>query len=131
MPFDGRILAGVSVLAAIAEGGSFSQAAEVLGRSPWGVSRAVARLEARIGIRLVKRTTRSVRLTDEGAKFYSQVAPLLEGIEEATTAASGSAHSVRGRLRVSVDPFFSHLVLAPRLGDFVARYPNLSIDVIN
>jgi DNA-binding transcriptional LysR family regulator len=130
MAFDGRLLAGVSVLAAIVEGGSFSRAAEVLGLSPSGVSRAVARLEARIGIRLVERTTRSVRLTDEGAQFYAQVAPLLEGIEEATAVASGSAHSVRGRLRVSVDPFFSHLVLAPRLVDFIDRFPNLTIDLI-
>src|ERR1700753_2128112 len=58
MPFDGRLLAGVSVLAAVIESGSFVRAAEMLGISASGVSRAIARLEARIGVRLLDRTTR-------------------------------------------------------------------------
>jgi DNA-binding transcriptional LysR family regulator len=118
MTFDGRLLSGVSVLAAVVEGGSFVRAADALGLSASGVSRAVARLEMRIGIRLLDRTTRSLHLTDEGSRFYQQVAPMLEGIEDAATQASGSAAAVRGRLRVNVDPFFSRLVLAPR-----SRFP--------
>jgi DNA-binding transcriptional LysR family regulator len=70
MSFDGRLLANVSVLAAIVEGGSFSRAADVLGLSPSGVSRALGRLESRIGVRLFDRTTRSVTLTDEGRRLY-------------------------------------------------------------
>ena len=79
MTFDGRLVSGVSVLAAVVEGGSFVKAAEALGLSASGVSRAIGRLEAWIGVRLLDRTTRSLHLTDEGRRFYQQVAPLLEG----------------------------------------------------
>jgi DNA-binding transcriptional LysR family regulator len=80
MAFDGRLLAGVSVLAAAVESGSFVRAAEVLGLSASGVSRSVSRLESRIGVRLLDRTTRALHLTDEGARFYEQVVPHLDGI---------------------------------------------------
>lgn len=130
MPFDGRLLAGVTVLAAVVESGSFVRGAETLGISASGVSRAVARLEARVGVRLLDRTTRSVTLTDEGRRFYEQVGPLLTGIEEAATAASGSSSIVRGRLRVDIDPFFSRLVLAGHLGKFIGRYPELTLELI-
>ncbi|MDL2399021.1 LysR family transcriptional regulator [Rhizobium mayense] len=128
--FDGRLLNGVSVLTAVVEGGSFVRAAEVLGLTPSGVSRAVSRLETRIGVRLLDRTTRALRLTDDGARFYEQVVPLLSGIEEAATTVAGVAQSVRGRLRINVDPYFSRLVLAPRLGSFLDLYPDLQIEIL-
>ena len=130
MAFDGRLLAGVSVLTAVIEGGNFVRAAQALGITASGVSRAVARLEARVGVRLLDRTTRSVSLTDEGRRFYEQVRPCLSGIEEAATEASGAASLVRGRLRVNLDPLFSRLVLAGKLGRFLARYPELSLELI-
>ncbi len=83
-----------------------------------------------MGVRLLDRTTRSVTLTDEGRRFYQQVAPLLAGIEEAAILASGSAGVVRGRLRVNIDPFFSRLVLAGQLADFLDRYPELTLELI-
>lgn len=130
MAFDGRLLAGVSVLAAAVEGGSFVRAADALGLSASGVSRAVARLEARLGIRLFDRTTRSLKLTDAGARFYREVGPLLEGIDNAAGAASGSAAVVRGRLRINVDPFFARLMLAPRLAELSKRYPELELEFL-
>jgi DNA-binding transcriptional LysR family regulator len=130
MSFDGRLLSGVSVLASVIESGSFTRAADALGLSASGVSRAIARLESRVGVRLLDRTTRSLTLTDEGRRFYEQVGPLLAGIEEAAILASGSAGVVRGRLRVNVDPFFSRLVLAAQLADFLDRYPELSLELI-
>jgi DNA-binding transcriptional LysR family regulator len=130
MAFDGRLLAGVSVLAAAVEGGSFVRAAEALGLSASGVSRAIARLEARLGIRLFDRTTRSLKLTDAGARFYREVGPLLEGIDDAAGAASGSAAVVRGRLRINVDPFFARLMLAPRLTELSKRYPELELELL-
>jgi DNA-binding transcriptional LysR family regulator len=130
MSFDGRLLAGVSVLSAVIEGGSFVRAAASLGVTASGVSRAVSRLETRVGIRLLDRTTRSLTLTDEGRRFYEQVGPLLAGIEEAATAAAGSANIVRGRLRVDIDPFFAHLILAPHLGTFFERYPDISLELV-
>ncbi|WP_337269485.1 LysR family transcriptional regulator [Oryzifoliimicrobium ureilyticus] len=128
--FDGRLLNGVSVLAAVVQSGSFARAAEALGLTASGVSRAVARLESRIGVRLLDRTTRSLRLTDEGARFYEQVVPLLGGIEEAAAFVVGTTQAVRGRLRINVDPYFSRLILAPKLGIFLDRYPDLQIEVV-
>jgi DNA-binding transcriptional LysR family regulator len=110
--------------------GSFVRAAESLGITQSGVSRAVARLEQRIGIRLFDRTARAIALTDEGRGFYQQVKPLLTGIEDAATDAAGSAAAVRGRLRVNVDPFFARFVLAPRVGKFLEAHPELSLEII-
>jgi len=130
MSFDERMLNGMGVLSAIVDSGSFAAAGEVLDMSQSGVSRSVARLEARLGIRLFDRTTRSVKLTDEGRRFYEQIVPLLSGLEEAAASASQGASAVRGRLRVNIDPFFSCLFLGPRLGAFVEKYPELQLDLI-
>jgi DNA-binding transcriptional LysR family regulator len=131
MTFDGRILAGVGVLTAVVEGGSFVKAAELLGLTASGVSRAIGRLEVRLGVRLLDRTTRSVMLTDEGRRFYEQAKPHLVAIEDAAALASGAASAVRGRLKVDIDPFFLPLVLAGRLGAFCDRYPELSIEFVS
>src|SRR5580693_294209 len=130
MPFDGRILAGVGVLTAIVEGGSFVKGAELLGLTASGVSRAISRLETRLGVRLLDRTTRSVTLTDEGRRFYEEVKPHLNAIEDAAIVASGAVSAVRGRLRIDIDPFLLPLVLAGRLGAFCERYPELAIEFV-
>jgi DNA-binding transcriptional LysR family regulator len=130
MPFDGRILAGVSVLAAVVEAGSFVKAASLIGIGDSGVSRAISRLETRLGVRLLDRTTRSVSLTDEGRRFYEEVKPHLNAIEDAAIVASGAVSAVRGRLKVDIDPFFLPLVLAGRLGSFCDRYPELAIEFV-
>ena len=75
--FSAQLLEGVDVMAAVVDARSFGGAGEALAMSQSGVSRSVARLEARLGIRLFERTTRSVRLTDEGRRFYEQVMPLV------------------------------------------------------
>src|ERR1700691_3833369 len=113
MPFDGRILSGVSVLAAVVDGGSFVKAAELIGLTDSGVSRAISRLETRLGVRLLDRTTRSVTLTDEGRRFYEEVKPHLNAIEDAAIVASGTVSAVRGRL-----------------GAFCERYPELAIEFV-
>jgi DNA-binding transcriptional LysR family regulator len=130
MGFDGRLAGGMGVLAAVVDTGSFIRAAEVLDMSQSGVSRAIARLETRLGVRLFDRSTRSVKLTDEGRRFYEQIAPLLAGMEEAASMASGAVLQVRGRMRINVDPFFSRLMLAPRLGGFLAAHPELELDIV-
>src|SRR6267142_5300397 len=130
MALDGRLVSNVSVLAAVVEGGTFARAAQALGVTPSGVSRAIARLEARIGVRLLDRTTRSVNLTDEGQLLYAHINPLVLGIEDAVTRTSGSSGSVRGRLRVNVDAFTSRLLLSPHIRRFLELYPELSLDLI-
>ena len=130
MAFDERILNGMGVLSAIIDSGSFAAASEALDMSQSGVSRSVARLEARLGIRVFDRNTRALTLTDEGRRFYEQVAPLLAGLEEATSSAAQNQTTVRGRLRVNVDPFFSRLVLGPTLGAFVDDHPELQLELV-
>lgn len=130
MAFDERILNGMSVLSAVVESGSFAGAGEILDMSQSGVSRAIARLEGRLGIRVFDRTTRVVTLTDEGRRLYEQVIPLLSGLEEAAASAAQGATAVRGRLRVTVDPFFSRWVLGPQLGSFLNQYPELRLELI-
>jgi len=127
MSFDGRLLSGMSVLAAVVEAGSFTRAGEVLGLSASGVSRSVARLEQRLGIRLLDRTTRTLHLTVDGARLYERAAPHLEGIEEAANSVSGAATSVRGVLRVSLNPLFARNVLGPMLPLLHQRYPDLEL----
>lgn len=128
--FDERIVNGISVLSAIVDSGSFARAGDILDMSPSGVSRAIARLEVRLGIRLLERTTRAVGLTDEGRRFHEQVMPLLAGLEEAAASAAQGTTAVRGRLRVNVDPFFSRLILGPRLGTFLDQHPQLRLELI-
>jgi len=129
MSFDPGLAGGMGVLAAVVDSGSFARAADSLDMTPSGVSRAISRLEQRLGIRLFDRTTRSVQLTDEGRRFYQEIAPLLAGLEEAASSAADSALTVRGRLRVNIDPYFSRLVLGPVLGEFMSRYPQLQLDL--
>jgi len=128
--FDDRVTNGISVLSAIVDSGTFAAAGDILNMSQSGVSRSIARLEARLGIRLLERTTRSVSLTDEGRRFYEQVMPLLAGLEEAAASAAQGAAAVRGRLRVNLDPYFSRLILGPRLGAFLESYPQLRLELI-
>ena len=130
MAFDERVLNGMGVLSAIVDSGSFARAGDILDMSQSGVSRAVARLEARLGIRLFDRTTRSVTMTDEGRRFYEQIVPLLTSLEEAAASAAEGATVVRGRLRVNIDPYFSRLLLGPQLGTFMRRYPELQLEVV-
>ncbi|PXW25728.1 LysR family transcriptional regulator [Paraburkholderia caballeronis] len=130
MTIDGKLFSGVSVLFAVVEAGTIARAAEALGLSPSGVSRALARLEQRVGARLLARTTRTLSLTDEGRRFYEQVGPHLDAIEEAAIEAAGSADRVRGRLRVNIDPYFSRVVLSKHMAKFLARYPELFVELI-
>lgn len=129
MSYDPRILTGVSVMAAIADAGNFARAAETLGITPSGVSRAIARLEQRVGVRLFDRTSRAVTLTEEGRRFHDQLAPLLASIEEVATDVGGTARNVTGRLRANVDPWFARVMLAPRLPEFTARHPNVTMEL--
>jgi DNA-binding transcriptional LysR family regulator len=130
VPFYSRLLAGIGVLSAVVESGSFIRAGEAVGLTPSGVSRAVARLEARVGVRLFDRTPRAVTLTDEGRRFHAQVMPLLAGLEDAASEAAGAVSSVRGRLRVNLDPWVARLVLAPALPGFLEKHPALSIELV-
>ncbi len=126
---DGRLVSGLVVLAAVADAHGFGRAADRLGMTQSGVSRAIAKLEARLDTRLVHRTSRAVELTDEGRALHERVVPHLAGIGEAASETAKSRNTVRGRLRVSVDPLFSRMVLAPKLSAFLLRNPGLELRI--
>jgi DNA-binding transcriptional LysR family regulator len=127
---DARLLSGLEVLAAVVSARSFVRAGDAVGLTQSGVSRAIARLEERVGVRLVDRTSRSVELTDEGRRFYAQVMPLYSGIEEAVNEAAGASSAPRGRLRVHTDPAVARLLLAPRMGAFLRANPEVSVELL-
>jgi DNA-binding transcriptional LysR family regulator len=130
MILDDRLLNGVSALAAVVKSGGFAAAARSLNVSQPGVSRAVSRLEARVGVRLLERTTRSVFLTDEGRRFYETIGPALASLEDAASSLAEGKITVRGRLRVNIDPYFSQLILGPQLSGFISKHPELKVDLI-
>jgi len=129
MSLDGRLLSGVTVFSTVIECGSFAGAGQALGISASGVSHAIARLETRMGARLIERTTRAMSLTEEGRRFYDRVRPSLEEIADAAADASLSTVNVRGRLKVNVDPYISRMLLAGRLGAFLDAYPDLALEL--
>src|ERR1700736_5864446 len=98
MSFDTRLLNGLNVLAAIVEAGNFVRAGEALGLTQSGVSRAMQRLEQQLGVRLLDRTPKAVRLTNEGKQFYQEVAPLLAKPGAGADVAGRSASAVRGAI---------------------------------
>jgi DNA-binding transcriptional LysR family regulator len=130
MATDSRLLGGLDLLATVVETGSFVRAGQRLGLSQSGVSRAVQRLEERVGVRLFDRNSRAVRLTDEGQRFHQHVTPLLAALEDAVDGASSTTSRVQGRLRVNSDPFFATSVLAPRLLDLMRAHPELEVDIV-
>lgn len=130
MTYDGRLLAGLNVLMAVIEAGSMSRAAETLRMTPSGVARSIARLESRLGVRLLNRTTRALRLSDEGRRFWERVGPHVDGIAEAAQDVTGATRRVRGLLRVNVDHFISRLVLASKLAVFLAEYRDLRLEFV-
>ena len=99
MKFDDRALSGLGVLTAVVKSLSFSVAGKSLNMSQSGVSRAIARLEARLGVRLLERTTRTVTLSEAGRRLYEQIVPLVAGLEEAAASVAASKDAVRGTLR--------------------------------
>jgi DNA-binding transcriptional LysR family regulator len=130
MSFDGRILSGIGVMLAVVEAGSFVHAARALGLTQSGVSRAIGRLEARIGIRLFERTGRALRLTDDGRRFHDHVRRHIAGIEEAVNVASEATTVVHGKLRINVEPFFSYSVLAPHIKSFLDQHPGVHVELV-
>src|ERR1700733_10816770 len=125
--FDERILSGIGIFAALVDTGTFAAAGEQLGMSQPGVSRAIARLENRLKIRLFDRTTRVVSLTDDGRRFYEQAMPHVTALEEAATSATRGATNVRGRFPVNLDSISTRVLLGPQLEAFLDDNPELQL----
>ncbi|PZP35757.1 MAG: LysR family transcriptional regulator [Roseateles depolymerans] len=119
----------MQAFAAVVDGGSFVRGAEALQMSKSVVSRLVAELEQRLGVRLLQRTTRRLSLTREGELFLERCRDLLAGVGDAEAEVTRHANEVIGELRVSAPVTFGLLQLAPLWPVFMARYPTLSLDV--
>ncbi|HVC60700.1 MAG TPA: LysR family transcriptional regulator [Acetobacteraceae bacterium] len=126
---DGRLVDGMLVLVSVANSRSFGEAAERLGMTQSGVSKAIAKLETRLDARLVDRTSRFVELTDEGRTLHERIIRHLAGLGEAAAEISKSRETVRGRLRVNVDPLFSRMVLSPKLSEFLMLNQELELRI--
>src|SRR5215470_17794899 len=108
---------------------SFTLAARHLGVPKSSVSRAIARLEGRLGVRLVERTTRSVALTEAGEIYLDRCRRVLDEAEQADLAVGALLATPRGRLRVGAPVMFARAILGPALGEFLARYPELRVNL--
>ena len=121
--------AALEVFVRVVDEGSFTAAAKALGVSTSHVSRRVKMLEEDLGVRLLERTTRSVRATDVGRRYRDRVAPLLEGLDEAAREARSLQAAPRGVLRVAAPLAFGLRYLGPELSRFLALWPELEIEV--
>lgn len=119
----------IEVFVRVVEAGSFSAAARALRMTPSAVSKLIARLEARIGARLVSRSTRKLLLTPEGAAFYESGLRILADMAAAEREAAAGA-APRGRLRVNTYVPFGVHRLIPLLPRFLERYPEISVDLV-
>lgn len=125
---ESRHIEEITALLAVAEAGSFVAAGRSLQRHPTVISKRLAAMERRLGIRLLERTTRQVRLTDAGAALAERLRSALGSIAEAEQEASLGAAEVRGVLRLALPSALGRLWLSPMLPEFLAAHPLLSLE---
>ncbi len=124
-----KSLSNIQTFVRVAEVESFARASNVLGLSTSAVSKAVARLEADLGVKLFHRTTRSVSLTPDGVRFYEGCQQLLIEFEALTAEVQGNKAIPQGRLTVSVSPAFGRICLVPLLKRFTQAFPKITLDI--
>ncbi|WP_341677738.1 LysR substrate-binding domain-containing protein [Niveibacterium sp. SC-1] len=122
-------LGSIELFLRAAEAGSFSDAARQLGLTPASVSRSVARLEARLGVRLFARSTRQVKLTEQGRLYAEHCREALGRIADVERELSGQRGVARGLLRVSLPTTYAHHRVLPLIPAFTARYPDLRLEL--
>jgi len=127
--FDDLMLGSLELFCVAAEQGGFTAAANIAGVTPAAVSRTVARLEERLGVRLFVRTTRQIRLTEPGQAYYEQCRQALNQLVEAESEVSGQQIAPSGLLRISAPTTYGHHRLLPMLPEFRARYPDIRVEV--
>jgi DNA-binding transcriptional LysR family regulator len=117
----------MEVFARVVQDGGFSAAARNLDITPSAVSKLIARLETRLGTRLLVRTTRALTLTEEGEAYHHAALRILQELNDAEQEAAGGA--VRGRLRINTTIPFGTMFVAPAIPDFIARNPAIIVDL--
>jgi DNA-binding transcriptional LysR family regulator len=127
--FEPVQLGSIELFCKAADLGSFTAAAEFMGLTPASVSRSIARLEARLGVRLFTRTTRSIRVTSDGELYRAECQQALDQIAEAERAITGRQKVPGGVLRISVPTTYAHYRLLPLLPRFTQAYPKIELEV--
>ncbi len=127
--FEEMQLGSIELFCQAAELSSFTAAANVTGVTPAAVSRSIARLEERLGVRLFVRTTRQIRLTDGGQRYYEQCRQALLQLMEAEREVTGAQAAPAGPLRISVPTPYGHYRLLPLLPQFRQLYPDVTLQV--
>jgi DNA-binding transcriptional LysR family regulator len=122
-------LTALEAALAVARRGSFRAAAIELGMSTSALSNAIAGLEARVGVRLFNRATRSVALSEAGERFVAEIAPALAQIRDAMEAANDLGTTPHGTLRINTSGGAA-LMVAPLVHDYVRRYPEMHVDIV-
>jgi DNA-binding transcriptional LysR family regulator len=120
----------MALFARVAREGSFVKAARALGVPTSTVSRKVARLEARLGVRLLQRTSRRVAMTEEGAAYHERCARIVAEAEEADRALAAGREAIRGTLRIAAPRLFGDVFLGPILASYLARHPGVKVQVV-
>jgi DNA-binding transcriptional LysR family regulator len=123
-------LDGMAVFVAVVEAKGFRAAGERLGVSGSAVSQALRRLEERVGVALVQRTTRSVRLTEAGERLYAAARPALEELRAAVAALGELGDEPRGTLRLHVSTAADTVLAGPLLAGFLTRHPHVRLDLV-
>ncbi|TWT23321.1 LysR family transcriptional regulator [Luteimonas marina] len=126
---DDLMLGTLELFCLAAEHGSFVAAARRAGVTPAAVSRTIARLESRLGTRLFARTTRRIRLTEQGEAYYARCRQALTQLVEAERELSGRQVRPGGTIRISLPTPLAHLRILPLLPEFRQRYPDVALDV--
>lgn len=126
----GSDFAELKAFAAVVERASFARAAASLGLSPSALSQTIRQLEARLGARLLNRTTRSVAPTAAGDQLYRRIAPLFQEMADAVAEASATASQTRGTLRINTLGMAARQLIAPRLGRFHRAHPEVVLDIV-
>ena len=119
----------MEVFVRVVELGGFSPAARAARMTPSAVSKLIARLEARLGARLLNRSTRQFQLTPEGCAFYERATRILADLEDAERAAGFGEQPV-GRVRINTSASYANHILAPVLPEFLARHPGVTLDIV-
>nr|WP_315490998.1 LysR family transcriptional regulator [uncultured Rhodoferax sp.] len=127
--FDPVQLGSIEMFCKAAELQGFTAAAQALGVTAAAVSRSVGRLEERLGAKLFTRTTRLMRLTEEGRAYFEQCRQALAQIENAERAINGSQAEPAGLLRVSMPTTYGHYRVLPALPRFMAQYPKVKVEL--
>lgn len=120
-------LGDMEVFARVVATGSMSSAGREMGLSPAVISKRIRRLEERLGVRLLQRTTRQIALTEVGEGYYERALGILASVEEAEAFAAGRAASAQGMLKVSAPTSFGRMHVAPHLGRFLEVNPGLTV----